>query len=68
MASPARDGARRVPYEFFKGSQQTMTTSLKAALKTHFGFENFRSKLQEDVVKAVVRGESADRRLNNLQP
>ncbi|KAG8007104.1 ATP-dependent DNA helicase Q5 [Nibea albiflora] len=32
-----------------------MTTSLKAALKTHFGFENFRSKLQEDVVKAVVR-------------
>ncbi|TKS91775.1 ATP-dependent DNA helicase Q5 [Collichthys lucidus] len=34
-----------------------MTTSLKAALKTHFGFENFRSKLQEDVVKAVVRGD-----------
>lgn len=63
MASLARDGARQVTYEFFKGSGQTMTTSLKTALKTHFGFENFRSKLQEDVVKAVVRGESADRRL-----
>lgn len=34
-----------------------MTASLKRALKTHFGFENFRSKLQEDVVKAVVKGE-----------
>ncbi|XP_073351291.1 ATP-dependent DNA helicase Q5 [Pagrus major] len=32
-----------------------MTTTLKQALKTHFGFDNFRSKLQEDVVKAVVR-------------
>uniref|UniRef100_H3C342 ATP-dependent DNA helicase n=1 Tax=Tetraodon nigroviridis TaxID=99883 RepID=H3C342_TETNG len=28
---------------------------LKETLKTHFGFENFRSKLQEDVVKAVVK-------------
>lgn len=36
-----------------------MTASLKRALKTHFGFENFRSKLQEDVVKAVVKGELA---------
>ncbi|KAM9346027.1 ATP-dependent DNA helicase Q5 [Symphorus nematophorus] len=34
-----------------------MTTSLKQALKTHFGFDNFRSKLQEDVVKAVTRGD-----------
>ncbi|XP_053707730.1 ATP-dependent DNA helicase Q5 [Synchiropus splendidus] len=34
-----------------------MTTSLKEALKTHFGFDSFRSKLQEDVVKAVVRGD-----------
>nr|XP_046272322.1 ATP-dependent DNA helicase Q5 isoform X2 [Scatophagus argus] len=33
-----------------------MTTTLKEALKKHFGFDNFRSKLQEDVVKAVVRG------------
>ncbi|XP_038552693.1 ATP-dependent DNA helicase Q5 [Micropterus salmoides] len=34
-----------------------MTTTLKQALKTHFGFDNFRSKLQEDVVKAVIRGD-----------
>ncbi|XP_070779385.1 ATP-dependent DNA helicase Q5 [Enoplosus armatus] len=34
-----------------------MTTTLKEALKTHFGFDNFRSKIQEDVVKAVVRGD-----------
>uniref|UniRef100_A0AAQ5Z1J3 ATP-dependent DNA helicase n=1 Tax=Amphiprion ocellaris TaxID=80972 RepID=A0AAQ5Z1J3_AMPOC len=34
-----------------------MTTSLKQALKTHFGFDSFKSKLQEDVVKAVVRGD-----------
>ncbi|KAM7386638.1 hypothetical protein PAMA_009312 [Pampus argenteus] len=34
-----------------------MTTTLKQALKTHFGFDSFRSKLQEDVVKAVVRGD-----------
>uniref|UniRef100_A0A1A7WRW1 ATP-dependent DNA helicase n=1 Tax=Iconisemion striatum TaxID=60296 RepID=A0A1A7WRW1_9TELE len=34
-----------------------MTTSLKQALKSHFGFDNFRSKLQEDVVKAVIRGD-----------
>ncbi|XP_029364751.1 ATP-dependent DNA helicase Q5 isoform X2 [Echeneis naucrates] len=33
-----------------------MTTSLKQALKTHFGFDNFRSKLQEDAVKAVLKG------------
>ncbi|KAG7243713.1 hypothetical protein INR49_011270 [Caranx melampygus] len=34
-----------------------MTTSLKQALKTHFGFDSFRTKLQEDVVKAVLRGD-----------
>lgn len=34
-----------------------MTTNLKQALKTHFGFDTFRSKLQEDVVKAVQRGD-----------
>ncbi|XP_031588470.1 ATP-dependent DNA helicase Q5 [Oreochromis aureus] len=34
-----------------------MTTNLKQALKTHFGFDSFRSKLQEDVVKAVHRGD-----------
>uniref|UniRef100_A0A3Q3X322 ATP-dependent DNA helicase n=1 Tax=Mola mola TaxID=94237 RepID=A0A3Q3X322_MOLML len=33
-----------------------MAADLRQALKAHFGFENFRSKLQEDVVKAVVRG------------
>uniref|UniRef100_A0A8C9X666 ATP-dependent DNA helicase n=1 Tax=Sander lucioperca TaxID=283035 RepID=A0A8C9X666_SANLU len=33
-----------------------MTTTSKQALKTHFGFDNFRSKLQEDVVKAVLKG------------
>lgn len=37
-----------------------MTASLKQALKTHFGFEKFRSKLQEDVVKTVVKGELAN--------
>ncbi|XP_028310852.1 ATP-dependent DNA helicase Q5 [Gouania willdenowi] len=31
-------------------------TSLKQALKTHFGFDTFRSKLQEDVVNAVIKG------------
>ncbi|XP_034749199.1 ATP-dependent DNA helicase Q5 isoform X2 [Etheostoma cragini] len=34
-----------------------MTTTSKQALKTHFGFDNFRSKLQEDVVKAVLKGD-----------
>ncbi|XP_029014172.1 ATP-dependent DNA helicase Q5 [Betta splendens] len=34
-----------------------MTTSLKQALKTHFGFDDFRSKLQEDVVTTVLRGD-----------
>ncbi|XP_037545473.1 ATP-dependent DNA helicase Q5 [Nematolebias whitei] len=34
-----------------------MTTNLKQALKSHFGFDNFRSKIQEDVVKAVTRGD-----------
>lgn len=34
-----------------------MTTSLKQALKKHFGFDKFRTKLQEDVVKAVIRGD-----------
>ncbi|KAM9746127.1 ATP-dependent DNA helicase Q5 isoform 1-T1 [Menidia menidia] len=32
-------------------------TSLEQALKTHFGFNSFRSKLQEDVVKAAIRGD-----------
>ncbi|XP_041939060.1 ATP-dependent DNA helicase Q5 [Alosa sapidissima] len=32
-------------------------TALQRALKTHFGFEKFRSKQQEDVVKAVIRGD-----------
>uniref|UniRef100_A0A8C4ZA61 ATP-dependent DNA helicase n=1 Tax=Gadus morhua TaxID=8049 RepID=A0A8C4ZA61_GADMO len=31
--------------------------SLKEALKKHFGFDSFRSKLQEDVVKAVLKGD-----------
>ncbi|XP_061567984.1 ATP-dependent DNA helicase Q5 [Cololabis saira] len=31
--------------------------SLQDALKTHFGFSNFRSKVQEDVVRAVIRGD-----------
>ncbi|KAL3054046.1 hypothetical protein OYC64_006389 [Pagothenia borchgrevinki] len=34
-----------------------MTTTIKQALKTHFGFNNFRSKIQEDVVEAVVKGD-----------
>ncbi|XP_037834602.1 ATP-dependent DNA helicase Q5 isoform X2 [Kryptolebias marmoratus] len=34
-----------------------MTTSLKQALKSHFGFDNFRSTTQENVVKAVIRGD-----------
>ncbi|XP_069005850.1 ATP-dependent DNA helicase Q5 [Embiotoca jacksoni] len=34
-----------------------MTTSLKQALKNNFGFDSFRSKLQEDVVKAVIKGD-----------
>uniref|UniRef100_A0A8C6TN70 ATP-dependent DNA helicase n=1 Tax=Neogobius melanostomus TaxID=47308 RepID=A0A8C6TN70_9GOBI len=34
-----------------------MTATLKQALKAHFGFDGFRSKLQEDVVKAVVKGD-----------
>uniref|UniRef100_A0AAQ5ZQA2 ATP-dependent DNA helicase n=1 Tax=Amphiprion ocellaris TaxID=80972 RepID=A0AAQ5ZQA2_AMPOC len=43
-------------YDFLT-DRKTMTTSLKQALKTHFGFDSFKSKLQEDVVKAVVRGD-----------
>ncbi|XP_035511640.1 ATP-dependent DNA helicase Q5 [Morone saxatilis] len=34
-----------------------MTTTLNQALKTHFGFDTFRCKLQEDVVRAVLRGD-----------
>lgn len=36
-------------------------TSIKKALKTHFGFDKFRSQKQEDVVKAVVKGEDHNR-------
>ncbi|XP_036408637.1 ATP-dependent DNA helicase Q5 [Megalops cyprinoides] len=32
-------------------------TSIQRALKTHFGFEKFRSKQQEDIVNAVARGD-----------
>ncbi|KAL2076856.1 hypothetical protein ACEWY4_027542 [Coilia grayii] len=32
-------------------------TEIQRALKTHFGFEKFRSQQQEDVIKAVVRGD-----------
>ncbi|KAL0993393.1 hypothetical protein UPYG_G00107240 [Umbra pygmaea] len=32
-------------------------TAIKTALKTHFGFESFRSQKQEDAVKAVVKGD-----------
>ncbi|XP_034395001.1 ATP-dependent DNA helicase Q5 [Cyclopterus lumpus] len=35
----------------------TTTATIKQALKTHFGFDNFRSKVQEDVVKAAVKGD-----------
>ncbi|CAL8274875.1 unnamed protein product [Lota lota] len=31
--------------------------SLKQSLKKYFGFDSFRSKLQEDVVKAVIKGD-----------
>ncbi|KAJ3600768.1 hypothetical protein NHX12_031743 [Muraenolepis orangiensis] len=31
--------------------------SLQECLKKHFGFDSFRSKLQEDVVKAVIKGD-----------
>ncbi|KAM4634960.1 ATP-dependent DNA helicase Q5 [Polymixia lowei] len=31
--------------------------SLKQSLKTHFGFDKFRSKVQEDVVTAVIKGD-----------
>ncbi|XP_060945300.1 ATP-dependent DNA helicase Q5 [Limanda limanda] len=34
-----------------------MTASVKAALKTHFGFDGFRTKIQEDVVSAVLKGD-----------
>ncbi|XP_077395036.1 ATP-dependent DNA helicase Q5 isoform X2 [Festucalex cinctus] len=33
------------------------TIRLKQALNTHFGFQNFRSKVQEDVIKAVIQGD-----------
>ncbi|XP_077475117.1 ATP-dependent DNA helicase Q5 [Stigmatopora argus] len=32
-------------------------TTLKEALKTHFGFDGFRSEVQENVVKAVISGD-----------
>ncbi|KAI4822850.1 hypothetical protein KUCAC02_008375, partial [Chaenocephalus aceratus] len=35
----------------------TTTTTITQALKIHFGFDNFRSKIQEDVVKAIVKGD-----------
>nr|XP_057905985.1 ATP-dependent DNA helicase Q5 [Doryrhamphus excisus] len=37
--------------------EPSTTTTLKQALKTHFGFSGFRSKVQENVIKAVVRGD-----------
>uniref|UniRef100_A0A673Z7N1 ATP-dependent DNA helicase n=1 Tax=Salmo trutta TaxID=8032 RepID=A0A673Z7N1_SALTR len=38
-------------------------TFIKKALKTHFGFDKFRSQKQEDVVKAVVKGEDHNRHI-----
>lgn len=38
----------------------TTNIAIKQALKTHFGFDKFRSKVQEDVVKAVVKGKAAN--------
>ncbi|XP_056262094.1 ATP-dependent DNA helicase Q5 isoform X2 [Pseudoliparis swirei] len=35
----------------------TTNIAIKQALKSHFGFDKFRSKVQEDVVKAVVKGD-----------
>lgn len=32
-------------------------SDIHRALKQHFGFDKFRSQQQEDVVKAVVKGE-----------
>ncbi|XP_077591072.1 ATP-dependent DNA helicase Q5 isoform X2 [Stigmatopora nigra] len=32
-------------------------TTLKEALKNHFGFDSFRSEVQENVVKAVINGD-----------
>ncbi|KPP78194.1 ATP-dependent DNA helicase Q5-like, partial [Scleropages formosus] len=32
-------------------------TSIHGALKTHFGFDRFRSQQQEDAVKAIVKGD-----------
>lgn len=50
-------GVRRRQRDFYEflAEIKNMTTTLKQALKTHFGFDDFRSKKQEDVVKAVVR-------------
>lgn len=50
-------GVRRRQRDFYEflAEIKNMTTTLKQALKTHFGFDDFRSKIQEDVVKAVVR-------------
>ncbi|KAM9784586.1 ATP-dependent DNA helicase Q5 isoform X1 [Syngnathus typhle] len=33
------------------------TITLKQALNTHFGFDGFRSKVQENVINAVIRGD-----------
>lgn len=35
-------------------------TAVERALKTHFGFEKFRSPQQENVVKAVAKGKSLE--------
>ncbi|XP_061606467.1 ATP-dependent DNA helicase Q5 [Phyllopteryx taeniolatus] len=37
--------------------ERATTTTLKQALNAHFGFEGFRSKVQENVIKAVIRGD-----------
>lgn len=35
-------------------------TAVERALKTHFGFEKFRSQQQENVVKAVMKGKPSE--------
>ncbi|XP_061761804.1 ATP-dependent DNA helicase Q5 isoform X1 [Nerophis ophidion] len=37
--------------------ERATSATLKQALKTHFGFNSFRSQVQENAIKAVVRGD-----------
>lgn len=46
--------------------QEGDMTAVQRALKNYFGFEKFRSRQQEDVVNAVIKGKRAIDEINTI--